>query len=105
MSGSIIDLLVPGGSAREWMKMQAGAAEWADHFCNQVVEELSGLAEIRSRALRATTYMTPQGEVQLNIRWSADRGWSVYIAPSLTDAVAKAWQEEMVVAKVKGQIE
>ena len=105
MSGSIIDLLEPGGSAREWMKMQTGAAEWADHFCNQLVEELSGLAEIRSRALRATTYITPDGRVQLNIKWSADRGWSVYIGTNLSEAVAHAWREEMVVAQAKGQIE
>lgn len=98
-------LLQPGGHAREFMRAAPNGGDWVDGFCDQI---LIATAQTRVSdfitvygAYAANSCRTKDGQVQLNVKWSRDRGWTVFIADTLDAAADKLWNAEYIVNRNK----
>lgn len=56
-------------------------------------------------AYRASSVDTQDGQVQLGIQWTRDRGWSIYIAPTLIGCMTKVWNQEVMLLSLKTRLD
>lgn len=52
-------------------------------------------------AYRINSCDTQDGQVQLNIKWHPDRGWSCFIAPTLIGCINKVWTQAVMLESIK----
>lgn len=56
-------------------------------------------------AYRANSIDTHDGNVQLNIQWTKDRGWSCYTAPTLIGCINKVWTQDVMLTLSKRSLD
>ena len=102
----LLSLLAPGGHAREFMRNAPDGGPWVDSFCDEIAKALQsrrldvGFIVATHGAFSANACASGNG-VQLNVKWSKDRGWSCYTAETLDDALDQMWRESHMLKELK----
>ena len=101
-------LFKAGGPAREFFKNAPGGGDWVDGLCDQIVAEATDKRTVefivqKAGAFRANHCTLHNGRVQLNIQWTAARGWSCYTADTLDEAMDEMWSQQNMVTELKGE--
>lgn len=90
----LLQSLAPGGPAREALRPAWGA--WADSYCDALLKELQAprLQDVAHKeGAFFLSYGVRQGEVHLNVRWDANRGWFCYTGADLNQCLVKMREE------------
>lgn len=66
--------------------------------------QVSDLSEMLG-AHNVTSVDTSDGNVQLNIKWTKDRGWSCYTAPTLIGCMNKVWTQTVMLESLKSSLD
>lgn len=101
----LVRLLDSGGDARA--HFQATNGPWVDAFMDEIVAALRAplTQHIIDQygAVNCTCYGAADNQVQLNVKWTHDRGWEVYYGQTLADALDRMWAQKAMVASTKGE--
>ena len=52
-------------------------------------------------AYRVVSCDTQDGNVQLGIQWTKDRGWSCFTAPTLIGCMTQVWTQAVMLEKIR----
>lgn len=101
------ELLQPGGHMREFMRNAPDGGDWVDGVCDALCLELEKTHledfQLEFGAQSANIGVREDGKVQLNVKWSKDRGWSCYTAENFDAAVAQLWAQQHMVNELRKQ--
>lgn len=96
----IQNLLGPNGEARKHFRESNG--EWVDGFFDTVLANIApdGLADLTLVYGAKMAHVVPvDNGVQLNVKWNDGGGWSIYIAPTVKEAINNLWVQRSLVSK------